>query len=252
VPASEAMPEDVARIGYADFRLNGKTAAETFTHGPTAALARATCEGTAEDVARAASAGGNPNQAGLGDVTPLIWAIACENIPNIEAVLAVGGNPNQPFPHFGSPVIIATGYRNPEILRSLLRHGGDPNATDDHETALSTAYTMGRFGAPWTNFDTLMAAGADLNRPSPDGDTIVETAAMFRDFEHVLQFLERGYAGDLVRLGRFVTMDDGNLTAPAQSYLTRTREWLTRHGVRFPVPALGELQRDSRGFYIQP
>ena len=248
------LPEEVLANGFAEFRIGGKTASDVFPNAPTAALARATCEGTADDVNRAITDGGRPSEVGLDGATPLAWAIACENLSNIAALLAGGANPNQHISGLGSPVVVAAGYRNSEILRLLLAHGGDPNGEGAHETALITAYDMGRQGAGWVNFEVLLEAGADVNRRSPDGDTLADRAAMYRDYERVLTLLNAGYSGDLVRLGRDVSLDEENLEGilpEVHPWIRRVKQALQQRGVRFPVPPLMELERDGRGFYVQ-
>jgi hypothetical protein len=254
-PEIDAVPPSVAATGSAEFRLNDKTASETFADPATAALTRAACDGDAAAVRRAAQAGGQPNANGLRGMTPLVWAIACENVTGMSALLDAGANPNEPIRDAGSAVLVAATYRNPDLLRDLLRHGGNADARDQRDSALSTAFRLGVHSGDFTNYETLLAAGADINlRFNGDRDTIVDYMTIYRRYQEVYRLLQRGYTGDLVKLGRSVTMDEANLsgiTADVHPWIMRVKAFLVERGVRFPVPGLMTLERDARGFYIQ-
>ena len=235
VPTSDEMPDEVERNGYADFRVNGHSVGETFRDHVTASLARAACDGGPNEVARAVAAGGLLNETGLRGMTPLAWAITCENLAGIKALLEGGANPNQTLGELGSPVALAAGYRNSGILQLLLQHGGNPNADDGRESALAIAYTIGRYGAGWTNFDLLMTANADINHAGPLGDTVMDKALLFADYERVLGFLEKGYRGDLVEVGLSLTMDEKTRRGSDGPWQAKVKTWLKDHGVKFPV-----------------
>ena len=254
-PEDASVPLAVAASGSAEFRLNNKSAAETFADPATAALTRAACDGDAPAVARAIAAGGQPNGAGLRNVSPLVWAVACESIAGVTALLDGGANPSQPAGEAGSAILVAASYRNPELLRLLLRRGGSPDARHEDESALSTAFRLGVFSQDFTNYETLLAAGADINlRFNDNGDTIVDYMTTFRRYEEIYRLLQRGYAGDLVKLGADVTMDErllDSITPSVHPWIARVKAFLIERGVRFPVTGLYMLERDARGFYIQ-
>jgi uncharacterized protein len=253
--APTGQPPDVARFGYAEFQVSGKSAGNVFPDPATEALATAACEEGADGVARAVASGANPKGRGLDGTTPLLWAIACENLSGLSGLLEGGADPNEAVEGLGSAVVVAAGYRNPEILRRLLAAGGDPDAADDRRTALMEAFSLGVHDAGWTNYEILLAAGADISRRGPDGDTIVDEALMLRRYEAVLDLLDRGYAGDLVALGRYVSMDEEmrqSILKERWLSLDKLHKALEQRGIRFPVPPLAELKRDARGHYVQP
>jgi hypothetical protein len=249
-PETADLPPDVAATGAAEFQVNGKTAGETYD-GATAALVRAACDGSAQGVARAVSNGAKLGL-GSGKLSPLGWAIACENLAGIAAMLDAGADPNSPVAEDETAVTLAAGYRNTAILRLLLDRKGDPNAHTDRDTALGIAYSMGNFGAGWRAWDMLLAAGADINRAAPHGMTVVLDAAYHNDWDLVATLLERGYSGDLVELGRSATMSEHNIADDRRPALAKARRMLEARGVRFPVPALMDLQKDANGDFVQP
>ncbi len=93
VPASPGLPDDVAKTGFAEFRVNDKRVGETFADLAVVRLSRAACDGDAPGVASAMAAGANPNAEGKRDLTPLGWAIACESLPGIAALLDARADP---------------------------------------------------------------------------------------------------------------------------------------------------------------
>lgn len=187
-----------------EFAVEGKTAADVFSEPGLASLARAACQGEISVVDRAVKAGANPNGVGLEGTTPLFWALRCENLAGVEALLRLGANPNQKFPGEAgfSPVFAAAGMKDGAFLKLMLAHGGDPNASIDDGgdwTALKAALFRGMDENGWDNFEALLDGGADINRPQ-GGVTIAELAANLRLFDVVADLLRRGYRHDLPRI----------------------------------------------------
>lgn len=182
--------------------IGGKSATEVFADARLAALAEAACRGDVASVTTETRQGVNPNGRGLGDITPLYWALNCQNLGGVEALLKAGADPNWLVKDEGyTPVDIAAGSENTAILQSILKHGGDPNAVyaDSPWTALRVAFGLGLAGKGWSNYDALLSAGADINRVHK-GETIAEFAASLNQFDKVYQLLARGYSARLPRL----------------------------------------------------
>ena len=241
-PPVTELPPDVAALGYADHLVGGKTVREVFPDGKVAALTRAACEGDLAGVSQAMHAGAQPNARGFEGTTPLIWVLTCENLPGLEALLAAGADANQDFGEGRTAVLIAAGYRDTSILKLLLRYKGDPNARDKRNTALMTAYDMGRHGAGWGAWDVLLAAGADINQVvGEDPENFPRTVALYaaerNDFVKVLELLDRGYSQELAELGRQVEISGKLSIFPeAEAARKKVQSVLVARGVTFPVP----------------
>ncbi|NEX91507.1 ankyrin repeat domain-containing protein [Caulobacter sp. 17J65-9] len=239
-PAVTESPPDVIALGYAEHLVGGKTSADAFPDPHLAALARGTCEGDPAEIARALAAGADPNGRGLDGVTPLVWALTCENPVGMEALLKAGADPNRAVGDRGSVVFFAASYRDTGLLDLLLRYGGDPNARDERDTALMQALELGMHDAGWGNWDALLAAGADINLDVSDDDdfprTIAISAAEFNQWGKVLELLKRGYSRDLDELGRHAESQDFD-SSEVRAQKARVRQALERRGVKFPISA---------------
>lgn len=218
--------------------LGGRTASEVFSDANVARLARAACEGRMQQVQRLVSTGVQPDTQGYEGMTPLIWAQNCGSIDGMRALLRAGANPNGVTPGL-HPVIVAIDWNNPEMLRLLLEHGGDPNATWDNTpwTALRLAFSGALDDQDWTNYDLLLASGADIRRRYA-GRTIAEFAAALNRWDKVAELLDRGYDRDLVQLGAYAEGADPALMSEEQlRWMAIVRSTLEDRGVRFPIPA---------------
>lgn len=220
-----------------EHQVGGKAVNEVFNDARLAELASAACHGNAAAVAQSIKGGTDPNGKGFEDVTPLYWAVSCQNLRGIEALLRAGANPNYMFGKQFSAVYAASTMKEPAVLKLLLKYGGDPNTKDNKSavTALERALSLGIHGAGWDNYYALLQAGADINRADRTGDTIAKAAGAFGHFDKVAELLERGYNYDLTDLGRTVQarrIDPNSDQAPWQS---KVKAMLEKKGVQFPI-----------------
>ncbi|MDZ4691127.1 ankyrin repeat domain-containing protein [Terricaulis sp.] len=251
----------------------GATAIELFGEPRVAALAEAACVGDVAAVNAAVADGVDPNSISVGfdelggRVTPLLWAVDCENSRGVEALLRAGADPNQSTGgRVGLTPILAAAAdaRNPVILRFLLQNGGNPNAISEvgGYTALRRAYEHGRSWesagggrAAWENWETLLDAGANAEATFDGGrDTIATFAAKINDFDTVIELLRRGYSHDLTYLGFWLQLDAEIPEARAPRFpipplapeVEAARQqaiaMLVQRGVRFP------MSREDVGF----
>lgn len=176
-----------------DYRVYGRTVSEAFPGAPEAALVAAACSGDATGVRRAVSTGANVNQRGANEETPLLWALHCDSLDGVNALLEAGADPNLPFDNC-SAVCVAAGQSDPKMLAALLEHLGDPNAAYSNGawTALRIAFSRGFEGGGWESYYTLLDAGADINLVH-QGSTIGIWAASLGEYEKVEELLGRGY-----------------------------------------------------------
>jgi ankyrin repeat protein len=202
--AAGIVQSTLTRDDGMEHRVGDRTANDVFGATPLARLATAACRGDEQGIAAALRDGADVNGQGHDGVTPLLWALGCDNARGIEALLKAGANPNQDV-GAGTAVYLAATRHDHRVLRVLLQHGGDANAFDANTgmTALQEAFSLGLHGFGWDNYDALLAK-ADLNRADEHGWTIATEAAAMGRFDKVVELLERGYARDLSGLGRIV------------------------------------------------
>lgn len=218
-----------------EHKVGDKTADDAFGVKALARLATAACHGNEQGIAAALRDGADVNGQGHDGATPLLWALSCDNVRGIEALLKAGANPNQRI-GASTAVCLAATHHNPQVLHVLLQHGGDADAIDANTgmTALQEAFSLGLHGFGWDNYDALVAK-ADINRADERGWTIATEAAAMGRFDKVAELIERGYARDLANLGRIVqrrvvTSDDD------MAWQVKAKELLEARGLRFPLP----------------
>ena len=202
--AAGIVQSTLTRDDGMEHKVGDRTANDVFGVTPLARLATAACRGDEQGIAAALRDGADVNGQGHDGVTPLLWALGCDNARGIESLLKAGANPNQDV-GAGTAVYLAATRHDPRVLRVLLQHGGDANAFDANTgmTALQEAFSLGLHGFGWDNYDALLAK-ADINRADEHGWTIATEAAAMGRFDKVVELLERGYARDLSGLGRIV------------------------------------------------
>ena len=168
------------------------------------------------------AAGADPNAIGkvatgpggsLEGVTPLLWAIDCNSMAGIDALVSAGANPNAHGAFGKTPVTIAASLADPTALELLLKRGGDPNAEDDRQSALRNEQDFGQSQAGW---DALIAAGADINHGGLGDLTVADWAAIGSDFDRVIDLLNRGYTHNLTKLTRELSVDADCSIDPTQ------------------------------------
>lgn len=216
--------------GRGEVTVGGKTVSEVFSDAPVRDLAVAACRGDGAGVAAALREGVDPNARGLDGVTPIFWALACDSLPGVEALLVGGADPNlmtEP-PNPISAVDVAV-TRDTRLLQAVLRHGGFPSPC-----AFEEAFGVGMDQRGWDNYYALLDAGTDINTECRG--TVAEFAAALNQWDKVAELLERGYNTRLPYLGRLLQSANVQLMFPEQvEIMPRVRRMLEERGVRFPV-----------------
>lgn len=180
-----------------EHEMGGKRASEVFATPSVAALAKAACEGSVDGVHEELRRGADPDTAGLWGLTPLVWALHCQNSLGVEALLSAGADPNTRVGEIiekPTVVVLAARMTDPALLRSLLAHGGDPNAAELEgvDTALIAAFHAGATKNQWENYYLLLEEGADINKVHMDL-TVAEYAMTRLWYEKLSEMLDRGY-----------------------------------------------------------
>ena len=170
----------------APHEVGGMTSAHLFSDFDVRRLANAACEGQAENVAAYVALGVDPNATGLDGINPLIWALTCESLPGMRALLEAGADPNQRMqtPDGASALLYSITYYDPAYLQLLLEFGGDPSQVYVHGTGytLIEAAKMGIIHGIWDHYSILLNAGAALYVPHVNDGSIVEIGDVSMDF----------------------------------------------------------------------
>lgn len=236
-------------VGAGGMQVGGKDASATFIDPAVAKLASAACQGDAVQIAQSAGQRALLNAVGENGMTPLHWAISCENLVGIEALLKAGADPNQvtlfeagmtpsmESLHRASPVYRAAMMRNPAVLRLLLANGGRASAWDYYEgssleqTALDAAMELALDTGRWDNYRALLAAGADAELVDGFGRSIAVDMAFKGQYALIAELLEGGYDCNLADLPSAMAVGDPPMTADRQ----RVESQLRARGVQIPV-----------------
>jgi len=239
-----------AGTACAEHQVGGKAAKDVFSDPALMSLADAACRGDSEEVSTLAKQGADPNGLGFQGVTPLYWAITCENVAGMRALLKAGADPNLLFGGRFSATYQASTYRNPELLRLLLEFGGDPDSfsrqTDD--TALMKALSIGIQKGDWRNWELLIRSGADINKSNEVYNTVAVNAVFRGQFGKVVELLDLGYTCDLPRLGRLIEQEEG-MTGPT-SGTEAAKAALRKRGVSFPIGSDRGSPADKAGCHL--
>lgn len=216
-------------------KVGGKAVGDVFSDPRVAALARAACEGDQAAIERELKGGVDSNGLGFDAVTPLFWALHCENLTGVEALLKAGADPNHNIAGGFSSVYAASTMENSAFLKILLKYGGDPNADDIKagDTALSQALSLGIHGEGWDNYYSLLEAGADINREYGDGNTIAIRAAALNQYDKVAELLERGYNSNLDTLVGYAYTGEVARASRQWEWREKVRGMLKERGVNY-------------------
>ena len=168
--------------GMTEHTVGDKTSTDVFGAGDLRAVAEAACRGDGDAVRALAE-------------------------PGMRALLELGADPNHRVdrPSGQTAVLFAATYDNGDLLRVLLEHGGNPNAVEltRHHSALTQAISsgMGVERDNWENYETLLAAGADLDMVISGRETAAIFASSMNRYCLIISMIEdHGYSHDLYYL----------------------------------------------------
>ena len=133
-------------------QVGGKSIDDVFS-GETRQLAGFACRGDTKGIQRLVDEGADVNALGLDGASVLMWALSCQNLSGVKALMDNGADPNHKVKNNLNPVTIAASIQqNPELLKAVITAGGSVNAVSGshEETALMTAFSRGIDTGNWT------------------------------------------------------------------------------------------------------
>lgn len=210
-------------------------AKQVFSDPRVAELAQAAARGESGAVRDLAAAGVPLDSRGDKQATLLQWALLNKSLSGMEALLAAGADPAQPGIDGDTVVHLAAMADDPRYLALLLRHGADPDARNP-ETGTTPLFSALR-GKRGTQFEALLAAGADPDAADRGGNTPLHQAGKYNDPGHALKLLEAG-ADPRRRNVQDVTFqrflfkpNEAALSGQARRDREAVRAWLRAHDV---------------------
>jgi hypothetical protein len=240
----------------AGFRYRGAGAAEIFAGTALVPYAGAMCRGEAAPD----FAGAPLDQRGYEGMSLLDWAIECDDRAAFDALIAAEFDLNAKGLWEDPPLVSTASEKRLWFLTRLLDEGVNPDTMGKSRSALMEANTdldaINYGGDTRAAFDLLRERGATLDFPDFTGSMWYQWSLQDTRWDLILQHWDE-FGSDPVELA-----------AVLEYYLSGRMNWakkehegaalevkqrlIEQHGVCFPVGRTFEMQRDERGFRIQP
>lgn len=163
---------------------------EYFSDPQTIALAEAMLSGDSGRMEELVAKGADPNARGKDGITLAEWEILREGHTALRTLVRLGADPGAPGWDNSTAMHLAAQYQNDSYLKLLVEAGGDVN-TADGKMARSPIFNALMARRP-DNVRFLLDHGAALDLADRNGVTPLQLAARINDFDHVLDFLQRG------------------------------------------------------------
>jgi ankyrin repeat protein len=230
----------VAGVACAGQGVSGMDAQRAFPDPRVAELANAAVAGDVGRVHALTQAGVDVDAHGDKQATPLQWALLSRSTRGMETLLDAGADPAEPGIDGDTVIHLAAMADDPRYLALLLARGADPNARNGITGAppLFSALRGGRD----TQFDALLAAGADPDATDRVGNTALHQAAKYNDAPHALALLQAGTDPDArntqgVTFQRYLfKTQERVLSSEAKRGREAIRGWLRAHDVAIEDP----------------
>ena len=173
----------------------------TFTSDPLVRrLAIAVDRGEESAIAAAVNAGADVNSRGKDGYCLLFWAMARNNVTGFDALLKQGADLEAdyrdtrflPDESYNSSVLrVALGCVNPDFVKVALHNGLQPEYVAHPVDGMTLMHHASQVGATAV-IETLLVAGADINRRDASGYTAIVNVMMHRDCNTAWFLLQRG------------------------------------------------------------
>jgi uncharacterized protein len=221
--------------GCSSLGLNSEDAKLYFSDPKVQQLVQAAQSGDESTINELIAAGVDVNSQGIGNTTPLIWAMKAHSYRGVEALLANGANPNQRYEHGYTPLWFAAGGNDLTLLDMLLKNGGDPNIwVDRNMNPLMFAIEQDRMD----NYRMLLNHGADINNVNELHNCIAVYAVAIGNFKLAHEILQSGYNAELEDFSRAVYIRQISIDSEQYTYKEQVIEILKAKGITYPPPPL--------------
>jgi uncharacterized protein len=163
-------------------------------------LAIAVDQGNAAAVAAVVKAGANVNARGADGYCLLFWAMARNNVRGFDVLLKEGADLDAdyrdtrflPDESYNQSVLRVTlGCVNPEFVKAVLKNGLQPDYVAHPVDGMTLMHRAAQVGATAV-IETLLEAGADINRRDASGHTSLVNVMMHRDCNTAWFLMQRG------------------------------------------------------------
>lgn len=221
--------------GCSSLGLNSEDAKHYFSDPKVQQLVQAAQSGDESTINELIAAGVDVNSKGIGNTTPLIWAMNAHSYRGVATLLANGANPNQRYEHGYTPLWFAAGGNDPTLLEMLLKNGGDPNIwVDRNMNPLMFAIEQDRMD----NYRMLLNHGADINSVNELHNGIAVYAVAIGNFKLAHEILQSGYNAELEDFSRAVYIRQISIDSEQYTYKEQVIEILKAKGITYPPPPL--------------
>ncbi|MGH9411823.1 MAG: ankyrin repeat domain-containing protein [Vicinamibacterales bacterium] len=188
--------------------------------------------------------GANVNASGEGGRSLLEFALWQGKHAAFDALLAAGADTSHGDAEGETVMHYAASDEDPSYLNELLARHVDPNSVN--KVTGKTLVMDAALVDQGSQLRALIAAGADLNRVTPSGDTALIMAARTNSFERVLELLQAG-ANPLAKnitgatfQGYLTMTPEDVLSDKGKQEIAQIHDWLTAH--KIPIEPRGTLQ----------
>jgi ankyrin repeat protein len=165
-------------------------ASDYFTSGDQILFAKAAAKGDIASIESSLRKGMDVNVRGKEGMTPLLFALANQNLPGFECLLRHGANPNLQDEGGDSVISFAAIARDSAFLNLAIKTGGDPNIVNPKTGQPAIFRCIEAFNLE--NLKVFIAAKANLDAQDRVGDTPMAHAANINQYDLVFTLLSAG------------------------------------------------------------
>ena len=163
---------------------------EIFENEGVRSLAKAAARNDIKKVQELINSGVAVNSVGVGNFTPLYWALKKGSKEGFKMLLENGANPNLLWKDGGSVIHYSAAMDDLDFLSLCLRYNGDAELSDGVEGKTPIFYAVEEKRVK--NIELLLARGANINALDSSQSTPLVFAAMLNQYDMVHYLLQAG------------------------------------------------------------
>ena len=163
---------------------------EIFRNEGVRSLAKAAARNDLRKVQELVNSGVAVDSLGVGNFTPLYWALKESSKKGFAALLENGANPNVLWQDGGSVIHYSAAVNDSDFLSLCLRFNGDIELSDGVEGKTPLFYAVEQKNVK--NIELLLSSGANINALDNSKSTPLLYAAMLNQYDMVHYLLQAG------------------------------------------------------------